>query len=518
MSDRITITDEDTENLKSAETILSGTGKDQTFRSNQRYLDLETITSILEEKASSPNAMWMGSEVFANIYRYMVRYMNRYHAIAYRVLFTVKTDKDIDETRKREIMDRFREMIQNSLRNSDVMMDCNDNQLFLLLPEVQEYDIEQLINRLLKNWNHSEYAAKTKVTYEAGQVQSRIHPGNEIRADQSIWVILVDDDEVNLEIAANILQEHNMLVTPLKSGRELLDLVKEHKPDLVLLDLYMPEMDGFETLRRMRNEIDIYNEIPVIFLTGDEDYETEVRCLKLGAMDFIKKPYVPEVLTVRVNHTVELNRLQKNLAATVHRKTQENEKLSMQVVHSLTQAIDAKDKYTNSHSSHVAEYAREIARRHGYTATQQEDIYMMGLLHDIGKIGIPDAVINKPGKLTEAEYELIKRHPVVGAKILQSIEEMPSLYIGARWHHERYDGKGYPDGLAGKDIPEEARIIALADAYDAMASRRSYRDALPQKTVRNEILKGSGTQFDPELTVILLQMIDEDPDYLMRKV
>ena len=143
---------------------------------------------------------------------------------------------------------------------------------------------------------------------------------------------------------------------------------------------------------------------------------------------------------------------------------------------------------------------------------------MMGLLHDIGKIGIPDAVINKPGKLTEAEYELIKRHPVVGAKILQSIEEMPSLYIGARWHHERYDGKGYPDGLAGDDIPEEARIISLADAYDAMTSKRSYRDALPQKTVRNEIQKGVGTQFDPELSAILLRMIDEDSEYKMRDI
>lgn len=492
--------------------------KDQTIRKNHRYLDLETITAILEERNASPNAMWMGNEVFGSIYRYMVRYMDRYHSIAYRVLFTVKTDSDIDEVQNAEIMIQFRKMMQNSLRNSDVMMDCGDNQLFLLLPEVQEYDIEQIINRLIRNWNKSEYAAKTKVTYEAGQVHSNLHPEKEIRTDQSIWVIIVDDDEVNLEIAANILREHHMMVTTLKSGQELIDMVKEHKPDLILLDLYMPEMDGFETLRRLRNEADIYNEVPVIFLTGDEDYETEVRCLKLGAMDFIKKPYVPEVLTVRVNHTVELNRLQKNLAATVHRKTQENENLSMHVVHSLTEAIDAKDKYTNSHSTHVAEYAKEIARRRGYTETHQEDIYMMGLLHDIGKIGIPDAVINKPGKLTEAEYELIKRHPVVGAKILQSIEEMPSLYIGARWHHERYDGKGYPDGLAGDDIPEEARIISLADAYDAMTSKRSYRDALPQKTVRNEIKKGVGTQFDPELAAILLRMIDEDSEYKMRDI
>ena len=140
----------------------------------------------------------------------------------------------------------------------------------------------------------------------------------------------------------------------------------------------------------------------------------------------------------------------------------------------------------------------------------------MALLHDIGKIGIPDAVINKPGKLTPEEFQLIKRHPVVGAKILQNIEEMPSLSIGARWHHERYDGSGYPDGLAGEDIPEAARIIALADAYDAMTSKRSYRDALPQDLVKKEIKNASGTQFDPKFASILLDMIDEDQDYKMR--
>jgi putative two-component system response regulator len=139
---------------------------------------------------------------------------------------------------------------------------------------------------------------------------------------------------------------------------------------------------------------------------------------------------------------------------------------------------------------------------------------MMGLLHDVGKIGIPDSVINKPGSLTAEEYEVIKTHSRVGARILRKIEEMPKLVESARWHHERYDGTGYPDGLIGESIPEEARIIAVADAYDAMSSRRSYRDILDQKTVRQEIIKGKGTQFDPGFADIMLAMIDEDPDYL----
>ncbi len=189
---------------------------------------------------------------------------------------------------------------------------------------------------------------------------------------------------------------------------------------------------------------------------------------------------------------------------------------SMHVVRVLAEAIDAKDTYTKGHSSRVAEYAREIARRAHYSEAAQEEIYMMGLLHDVGKIGVSDAVITKPGRLTDEEFEQIKGHPVKGSKILQSIDELPKLAVGAKWHHERYDGKGYPDGLAAQSIPEEARIIAVADAYDAMTSNRSYRRSMDQATVREQIEKGKGTQFDPVFADILLQMMDEDREYLLR--
>ena len=141
----------------------------------------------------------------------------------------------------------------------------------------------------------------------------------------------------------------------------------------------------------------------------------------------------------------------------------------------------------------------------------------MALLHDIGKIGIPDAVINKKGKLSDEEYETIRSHPLMGAKILTNIEEKTELSIGARWHHERYDGKGYPDGLKGDEIPEQARIIAVADAYDAMTSFRSYRRPMTQEQVRKEFEKGSGTQFDPRFAGIIIGMISEDKDYVMRE-
>ena len=193
------------------------------------------------------------------------------------------------------------------------------------------------------------------------------------------------------------------------------------------------------------------------------------------------------------------------------------EQLNLQVVTALASAIDAKDTYTNGHSTRVAEYSKMIAGRGGFSKSEQDEIYMMGLLHDVGKIGVPDSVINKPSRLTDEEYELIKKHPVIGDEILSSIKERPKLRVGARWHHERYGGGGYPDGLVGEQIPIEARIIAVADAYDAMTSRRRYRDVMSQDKVRSEIEKGKGSQFDPRFADIMIEMIDEDTDYTMRE-
>ena len=479
--------------------------------------NLEEIASSLEECNDASNGMWMGREVFGNVYRHMLRYMERYHGIAFQVLFTVEMPKDTSETMRAEIMTQFRRQLQHTLRESDMMLESGENQVFLLLPEVHESDIAHVIFRVIDEWKRTEYGPITGIDSEVRRVdlddgKSAAH--NRKGVD---WVVVVDDDVTNLKMAGTILSRQHMRVTALKSGRALLDYVRDNRPDLILLDVRMPEMDGFETLRRLKQETSSGQEIPVIFLTADENAESEMRGLELGAMDFIKKPFVPEVLTLRVRHIIELVRLQKNLADEVEIKTQENENLSLRIVQTLAEAIDAKDNYTNGHSGRVAKYTREIARRFGYSQKRQDEIYMMGLLHDVGKIGVPDAVINKPAKLTEEEYAQIKTHPVMGDRILKNIRERPKLAIGARWHHERYDGTGYPDGLSGDDIPEEARIIAVADAYDAMTSHRSYRDILPQDIVRKEIKNGKGTQFDPAFADIMLTMIEEDEDYTMRE-
>ena len=336
-------------------------------------------------------------------------------------------------------------------------------------------------------------------------------------------IAVADDDKQNLRLAERILTGNGFGFEGFTSGEDLLVYIEHNKPDLILLDIHMTGIDGFETMQRMQYFKNGRN-TPVIFLTADDDADTETKALAAGAMDFVVKPFVASVLLLRVRNTIELIRLQTDLKAEVRAKTNEafkeherNERLSLQVVQTLAGTIDAKDKYTNGHSSRVAEYSREIAKRAGLSSKEQDEIYMMGLLHDVGKIGVPDQVINKPAKLTEEEYDIIKTHPVTGYDILKNITEMPKLAVGARWHHERYDGNGYPDGLSGTEIPAEARIIAVADAYDAMSSRRSYHSVFAQEFVKSELINGKGTQFDPVYADIMLAMIEEDKDYKMRE-
>lgn len=195
------------------------------------------------------------------------------------------------------------------------------------------------------------------------------------------------------------------------------------------------------------------------------------------------------------------------------REQEKAERLSLEVTLALAGTIDAKDKYTNGHSNRVAMYSRLLSVSLGDSEEDQKKVFYAALLHDIGKIGIPDSIINKPAKLTEEEFNTIKQHPAIGAQILSSVDSMRELTVGARSHHERFDGTGYPDGLKGEKIPRLARIICVADAYDAMTSNRSYRKFLPQKAVRDEFVKNSGTQFDPEIVKCILEVIDRDTEY-----
>ncbi|MGN0678608.1 MAG: HD-GYP domain-containing protein, partial [Oscillospiraceae bacterium] len=207
-----------------------------------------------------------------------------------------------------------------------------------------------------------------------------------------------------------------------------------------------------------------------------------------------------------------------SLDRTIKNIKQKNENLTYQIMETLVHTIEAKDRYTKGHSTRVAEYSKLLARKMGMTEEEQMSIYFMATLHDIGKISINDGIINKPGKLTDEEYSVIKKHSEIGYNILKNMSEIKDIEYGARWHHERYDGKGYPDGLSKDEIPVFARIIAVADMYDAMTSNRSYREVLPQDKVRAEVERVSGTQLDPVIAGYMLELIDEDKDYKMRQM
>ena len=212
-----------------------------------------------------------------------------------------------------------------------------------------------------------------------------------------------------------------------------------------------------------------------------------------------------------------LKRRQDMLLRKKEAEANQMQRLFEQTATALVNAIDAKDKYTHGHSSRVAVYSRKIAEMLNKSEEECNEIYYAALLHDVGKIGIPGSIINKDGKLTDEEYKTIKQHPSMGGQILQSISEYPYLSIGAMSHHERYDGRGYPNGLKGTDIPEIARIVAVADAYDAMTSKRSYRDPIPQQKVREEFVKGAGSQFDPDFARLMVHLIDVDTEYEMKE-
>ena len=477
-------------------------------------LDIHTVSAILGERSIPNVALQLEKEAFSYVYRYVMRYIIRNQRTACKVMFTLNALSDCSGEEFVQLCDDFGAHIRDSLRKSDIFMRNRSNRFFVFLTDIREDSIEKVIGGLMSSWDEK-HGSMVNVTFETEFVGN----GSErVKTSDKVRIAVVDDDTANLQMAGQILSRAGFYVTALKSGQALLDYVDNNIPDLILLDIMMPVMDGFETMKKLKSLEREIADIPVIFLTGTESQEAESMGLSLGAMDFIKKPFVPEVLLLRVRHIIELVTLQRSLSNEVEKKSRENKDLFLHVVKSLADAIDAKDTYTNGHSGRVAEYSREIAKRAGYTTQQQNDIYMMGLLHDVGKIGIPDAVINKPARLTDDEFEVIKNHPVMGARILKNIKEMPKLSTGARWHHERYGGGGYPDGLVGQDIPEEARIIAVADAYDAMTSRRSYRDVLSQEKVRSEIENGRGTQFDPRFADIMLTMIDEDEDYKMKEI
>ena len=320
-------------------------------------------------------------------------------------------------------------------------------------------------------------------------------------------ILAVDDSRFNLQLINDILGKEYTILSAINSEMALKFTEKKH-PDLILLDIAMPDKDGRELFKEIRL-IEGAKDIPIIFLTADQNGNTEAECLELGASDFITKPIVPAVLTRRIEKTLELEEYHKRLKEKINEKTREVEAVVLQSISTIANTIDAKDEDTIGHSKRVAQYSKMMATRMGFDKNETARIYQTALLHDVGKIGIPDDILKKKGKLSDEEYATIKTHTTIGAEILSSITSIENITSGARYHHERYDGKGYPEGLKGEDIPIIGRIIAVADVYDALMSRRCYKESMSRKDVLNEIEKGKGTQFDPEIVSMFVQIVNE---------
>ena len=330
-------------------------------------------------------------------------------------------------------------------------------------------------------------------------------------------ILVVDDDSANLLLAQKILGKEYR-VAAANSGAAAFKYLERNRPDLVLMDINMPQMDGFEAVEKMKKDKN-YASIPVIFLTADKSAETEMRCFQEGAVDFVGKPFVPEILLSRVRRTLELERYHNELEVLVQEqaqllaeKTKRINDIQEHVILGMSNLIESRDGSTGKHVKNTQTYVTLIIKelqRKGLFKEVLDEEYVQNVckaapLHDIGKIKIADSILQKPGRLTDEEFALMKKHTEYSGDIIKDIlgdvEDEKYVHIVsdiAMHHHERWDGNGYPDKLAGEEIPLSARIMAVADVFDALYEERCYKPPVrPIEKVFEILEEGKGSQFD----------------------
>ena len=329
-------------------------------------------------------------------------------------------------------------------------------------------------------------------------------------------ILIVDDEELLCRLLAQRLTSEGYVCVTANNGREALSHFYKDTFSLIISDIKMPEMDGIELLKRVRN---LNPKMMVIMVTAYPEIDMAVEAMHLGAYDFIIKPADLDLILLSVKKALEKKRLEeeleayhKNLERLVEERTAKLQhayrvlkKAHLDSVKVLAEAIDAKDPYTRGHSDRVRRMSLKIATCLGFSEDRLESLEYGALLHDIGKIGIKDEVLQKPGVLDAGEYEYIQEHPLIGVKIVEGIDFFRDKIPMIRHHHERFDGKGYPEGLAGEGIPLEARIITVPDAFDAMTSVRPHSPGMSLKDVLIKLEEGKGKQFDPQILEIFLR-------------
>lgn len=341
-------------------------------------------------------------------------------------------------------------------------------------------------------------------------------------------ILVVDDDGANLMLAQKILGKEYRIAAA-NSGEAAFRYLERNKPDLILLDINMPHMDGFEAFEKLKGN-EAYAGIPVIFLTAENSAETETKCFQAGAVDFVGKPFVPDVLISRVNRTLELERYHNSLENTVEQQTAQIKEIQACVIVGMANLIESRDGSTGKHVKNTQTYVRLIAdelKKRGMFADCLDEEYIKYLcdaapLHDVGKIKVPDSILQKPGRLTDEEFAVIKTHTTYGREIIEEIisDVEDEKYVRmaediAFCHHERWDGMGYPRGISGEEIPLCARIMAIADVFDALYEERCYKPPIrPMHDIMKIMEEGKGTQFDPVILEVFLSMEEGLKDFL----
>jgi len=332
-------------------------------------------------------------------------------------------------------------------------------------------------------------------------------------------VLIVDDAPANIDLLMTTLMDEYAILVAKNGENALRQAFKEPGPDIILLDIMMPGMDGYEVCRRLKADPRT-RDIPVLFITALSDEEDEARGLALGAVDYVAKPFRPALVKIRIRNQLELKRHRDHLEEQVRERTRELALTREATIESLATLAEFRDSETGGHIKRTRAYVRLLAeqlRHHPRFADLRdpdviEQLHLSAPLHDVGKVGVPDAILLKPGKLTDPEFEIIKSHTTIGATTLQKAHDRHPknafLRMGiaiARSHHEKWDGSGYPDGLAGEDIPLSARIMAVADVYDALRAERRYKQAFSHEKSVEIITDSSGTHFDPILVEAFLR-------------
>jgi response regulator RpfG family c-di-GMP phosphodiesterase len=334
---------------------------------------------------------------------------------------------------------------------------------------------------------------------------------------------VVDDDELVRKTLLRVLTGQGLEPLEARNGREALELLEQAGPvPLILSDINMPEVDGITLLREIRRR---WPDTAVVMLTGRAEVATAVECLTEGALDYLAKPVLPADLRARIDNALEKRRLvlenrflqqsyQSRLEASIRELSQRNKEQFVGQIQMAVRMLEKKDIYTRGHSQRVSRYSVRTAVLLGFTGNSLDQIRLGGELHDIGKIGTRDAVLQKPGPLTPVEFEEIKKHVLEGEDILEPLRrDNPLVLQIVRSHHERLDGTGFPDGLRGEAIPMVARIVAVADAFDAMTTTRSYREPRPAGAALDELRRYAGVQFDADV-VSAFQRAFPDPGKL----